>query len=333
VLTEPRDLDRGELRNLLEHSWALHGIELDYLPVGFGGHHWLAIDSRGTRRFITADDLTAGFQRGPDPDSAFAALDRAYCTAAALRDEAELDFVIAPCSDSEGAVTRRLSDRYSVTVSPFIRGESSADGRCDSSDDRRKMGRLLGRLHAATGRIPVNLPRREDFAVPSREALLEAIRDLGRPWSSGPFGEPARELLRQSADDVERLFREYDELTAELRGTSESWVITHGEPHSANVIRDERGRLLLVDWDTTLVAPRERDLRMVLDQELTGWDEYLAVVGSVSLNERAMRLYRLWWDLADIGIFIERFRRPHEPTEDMVASWNALTDYLPFRDR
>jgi spectinomycin phosphotransferase len=51
-----------------------------------------------------------------------------------------------------------------------------------------------------------------------------------------------------------------------------SWVVTHGEPHRANVIRDGQ-ELHLVDWDTTLLAPRERDLQMILDETGNGLRE------------------------------------------------------------
>lgn len=329
VLTEPRDLDRVELEALLERHWGLRGAPLTYLPVGFGSHHWRADNSRGTRRFVTVDDLEAGFQAGPDTDSAFAALDRAFRTAAALRDEAELDFVVAPLPDEDGQIIRRLSERYAVTVSPLIEGESSTYGSYESLDDRRRMGDVLGRLHAATEHVPADLPRREDLALPSRAALVEALHDLERPWSSGPFAEPARQLLQASAHDIERRLREYDELAARVRESSGSWVVTHGEPHRANVIRDPGGGVYLVDWDTTLIAPRERDLRMVLDRELTGWDEYVAVAGPGSLNREAIELYSRWWDLADIGIYTVLFRRPHERTEDTIASWENLVACLP----
>jgi spectinomycin phosphotransferase len=331
LFTEPRDLDRSDLEALLERHWKLRVVELEYLPVGFGSHHWLATDRHGEQRFVTADDLEAGFQAGPDTDSAFVALDRAFRTAAALRDRANLEYVVAPLLDDEGTVIRRLDARYAVTVSPFVEGESRSYGPFESPAERRQMQRILGRLHGASGRIPAGLPRRDDFAVPSRDALSEALRDLDRPWTSGPFAEPARRLLGDSLQDVERRFHEYDELAGELRGTSESWAITHGEPHSANVIRAPDG-LRLVDWDTTLVAPRERDLRMVLDDDMTGWAEYIDVTGPVTLDQRALRLYAVWWDLADIGIFIEGFRRPHERTEDTTAAWRALRSYLPVRD-
>jgi spectinomycin phosphotransferase len=328
VLTEPGDLDRAQLKGVLERHWRLRDPQLEYLPLGFGSHHWRAVDSRGAHRFVTVDDLEAGFQAGPDTDAAFSALDRAFGTAAWLRDEADLDFVVAPLADHEDFVVRRLDDRYAVTVLPLIAGESGTWGPYESAEDRRRMGSVLGRLHAATERAPAGLPGREDFALPARAALVEALHDLDRPWVSGPFAESARRLLHANARALERRLREYDDLTAEMRANPEPWVLTHGEPHRANVIRDSHGGVHLVDWDTTLIAPRERDLQMVLDENLTGWDEYIAACPNASLNQQAIELYRRWWPLADISIFVDLFRRQHERTEQTVASWENLTETL-----
>jgi spectinomycin phosphotransferase len=328
VLTEPDDLDRSELRALLERHWGLGGAQLEYMPVGFGSHHWRAVDSDGVWWFVTADDLRAGFQAGQDTDAAFAALDRAYRTASWLHDEAELEFVVAPLRDAEGIVVRRLSDRYAVTVSPFVVGESSAWGPYESADDRRDMGAILGRLHAATEHVPADLPRRDDLRVPARAAFVEALEDLDRRWASGPYAEPVRRLLQANAADLERRLQEYDDLAVQVRESSEKWVVTHGEPHRANVIRDLQGGVRLVDWDTTLIAPRERDLRMVLDDDLTGWDDYVAAAGQATLNLQAIELYRRWWELADVTTFVDVFRREHARTEDAAKSWKVLSENL-----
>ena len=323
-MTEPRDLDRSELKDVLESLWGLRDPQLDYLAIGFGSHHWTAVDARGTRRFVTVDDLEADFRDATDTDSAFAALDRAFRTAAALRNDAGLEFVVAPLVDRDGAVIRRLDHRYAMTVLPFIDGESSDWGPYEDPDDRRLMGAVLARLHAATELVPTDLPRSEDFALPAREALVDALRDLDRTWDFGPFAESTRSLLQVSARELERRLREYDDLVARVRESSDSWVITHGEPHRANVIRDRQGAVQLVDWDTTLIAPRERDLHMVLDEDLSGWDEYTELAGAVALNHDALKLYRWWWELADITVFVAGFRRPHERTDDSVASWEIL---------
>lgn len=326
VLTEPADLDSATLVRLLQGCWGLRDVALEFLPLGFGSHHWRAGD-----RFVTVDDLAAGHQAMPDPDSAFAALDRAYRTAAALRDEAELDFVIAPLPDAQGAVLRRVSERYAVSVAPLIDGESSEWGPYETADERRLISAMLGRLHGATRQVPAGLARTEDFAIPSRGALEDALRELGRPWTTGPFAEPARRALGETANSIERRLRDYDELVASARMDIGGWVVTHGEPHRANVVRGPNRRRYLVDWDTTLIAPRERDLHMVLDHERTGWDEYRAVVAT-ELDDDMIRLYRTWWALADIAVFVQFFRAPHEQSEQSAASWRILDQNLAGHD-
>jgi len=287
--------------------------------VGFGSHHW-----RACEWFITVDDLAAGHQAS-DPDASFSALERAYQTAAALRHGAALDFVVAPLPDSDGAIIRRLSDRYAVTVFPFIDGQSSEWGPYETNDERRTMCGILGRLHAATDLLPAGLPRIEDFALPARAALEDALSDLRRRWATGPFAEPTRRLLAESAVRVEHRLRDYDLLVDQARARSDGWVVTHGEPHRANVIRGPRGRRHLVDWDTALLAPRERDLHMVLGGDLTGWDEYTAVLPA-EFDEQTLRLYRRWWELADITTFVHLFRQPHAQTEQTAASWTVLAE-------
>jgi spectinomycin phosphotransferase len=131
-------------------------------------------------RFVTVDDLKASFQGDPDTDAVFDALDRAYRTASWLHREAALEFVVAPLRDDNGIVIRRLSDRYAVTVSPLVVGEPSAWGPYESADDRRDMGRIVGRLHAATERLCADLPRRDDLAVPARAALARTSSVIRR---------------------------------------------------------------------------------------------------------------------------------------------------------
>jgi spectinomycin phosphotransferase len=170
--------------------------------------------------------------------------------------------------------------------------------------------------------------RPEDFEIPHRDSLLEALGDLDRPWTAGPFAEPTRELLRRSAGSVARRLESYDELANDVRRTPGAWVVSHGEPHSANVMRDGRGGLVLVDWDTVSLAPRERDLWMVLDSDASGWSDYLSTAGTCSVDDRALRLYRSRWDLADIAAFVHLFRHAHGEAEDTVEAWGYLDDYL-----
>lgn len=324
--TEPRDVDRAVIVDALRRHWGIAVERLDYAPVGFGTHHWIAVDAGGARWFVSGDDLHARQHAGRAPDDVFAALDRAFRTAAALRGEAGLEFVLAPIPSAGGAVTHRLDAPYAIRVEPFVAGTSG--GEFESAGERRRVAALLGRLHAATEVVPDDLPGRDDLSLPGRAELETALADLDGRWDQGPFAERARALLQDHAGQLQNRMRAFDELAGRVRAAPGDWVVTHGEPHSANVIRDPAGGLLLVDWDTTLVAPRERDLWMVLDAGMTGRDEYREAAGAVPLNAEALRLYREWWSLAEICMYVAEFRRPHDDTADTRASWRELTGYL-----
>jgi hypothetical protein len=328
VYTEPQDLDRAELADALRRHWGIRPERLDHLPVGFGSHHWDAAEADGTRWFVSADDLRAGHHAGRAPDDVYAALDRAFRTAAALRDDAGLEFVLAPIRSGGGEVLRRLDARYAIRVEQFVTGAAAEFGEFESSEERRRMGALLGDLHAALDRLPPGLPARDDLALPGRDALDAALAELETPWSEGPFAEPARNLLRRHAGGVRDRLHAYDRLAARVREDQAAWVVTHGEPHSANVIREPGGRLRLVDWDTTLVAPRERDLWMVLDADMTGLGEYRRATGVAGPDEGTLAFYRERWALAEICAYVAEFRQPHAETEDTRVSWKELGGYL-----
>jgi hypothetical protein len=56
------------------------------------------------------------------------------------------------------------------------------------------------------------------------------------------------------------------------------------------------------------------DLRMVLHEDLTGWDNYIGAAGDTTLSREAIELYRRWWELADVTTFVDVCRRKHVQT-------------------
>jgi spectinomycin phosphotransferase len=326
MYTEPSDVDASALARQLERHWGLSEPALEYVPVGFGSHHWRALDAGGGCHFVTVDDLAAPQHGGADVDAVFDALDRAFRTAAALG-EAGLEFVVPPMRDDEGRVLRRLDDRHAVRVEPFVEGATADWGEYETPEERRRMATALGRLHATS--LQADLPARDDLAIPSRASLEEALDDLDSPWRTGAFGERTRSLVRPRAGDLRRRLLAYDELADRTRHAPDPWVVTHGEPHRANVIVDARGEVHLVDWDTVRLAPRERDLRMVLDDDRTGWGEYVAEAGPAVLRPEVLDLYEEWWVLAEVAIYVSQFRAAHDETQDTLVAWESLNEYLP----
>jgi aminoglycoside phosphotransferase (APT) family kinase protein len=104
------------------------------------------------------------------------------------------------------------------------------------------------------------------------------------------------------------------------------WVLTHGEPHRGNTIVTTTG-VVLVDWDTCLLAPPERDLWMLVG-EGPGIRERYAARTQRPLDPRLLDAYRLRWDLADVEACVRDLRAPHGDDEDTHTAWTALRGVL-----
>ncbi len=229
---------------------------------------------------------------------------------------------MAPLPDRTGRLVREALPGWTFVVLPFLRGSSTPDGGWDDPAEREQIARIVGRLHTAPA--PEAL-QRWDFAVPGRDTLFA---DLDRPWSAGPYAEPARLRLVGALDHVRGELARYDALVREIEASDEPWVVTHGEPHSANVLRTVDG-MRLIDWDTVRLAPRERDLAAVLGGPTDVLPAYQSEAGAVSPRASVLELFDVRWSLAEIAEYVRLFRGPHTDSEDSKESWQILTEYLP----
>jgi spectinomycin phosphotransferase len=319
---EPLDLPQDVLIRAMRDSWGLEPVGLTYAPVGFGSYHWEVLTTGGARRFITADRLTAS---DLTREAAFENLRSAYSTAAYLHD-AGLEAAVAPERTKDGQYLAHLGTDWALAVFPYVSGKPAGNGSwSDAETERLQAAALIGTIHS----MPApNALRRWDPAIPFRTALHDALRALDESWTSGPHGEPTRLLLYQSRPRIEAQFLYYDHLAKEVMAIGAPWVISHGEPHSGNFISGEDGRLHLVDWDTVLLAPRERDLETLIEVDGEALAAYQSVVGAIDPNLKAVELFRLRWALAEICSYVHRFRAEHGDSADDRLSWENLTQYI-----
>jgi spectinomycin phosphotransferase len=314
VRERPVDIGDSDVAAALARQWALTVRDMSYLPVGFGGYHWLAVDQTGSRWFVTVSDLAAPWV----PD-----LPAAMQTAAWLATEAGLEFVVAPVPTRAGQVVGSLDSRHALTLFPYVDAAPSRFEDPIDDGDRAGIIDMLAALHTA---IPqgIQVPRRP-LQLGSRQAIDHALASLGVPWNGGPYAEPGRDLLARYERPLRQAFARFDGLLDRVREAGGPYVITHGEPHPGNLLRTRAG-LCLVDWDMTALARPERDLWWVVsgDQDAaryswrTGW----------TVNQDALALYRLRWGLDDIAEFLSEIRGPHQRTADTLVSWTGLQETL-----
>lgn len=321
--SRPDDLHDAVVAVAVSDGWGLHATTAAYRPVGYGSHHWTLEDAAGHLWFASVNVLDEH-----NPGASFDHLVAALNAAAGARDSG-LSFVVAPIRTPDGEVLRPLREKYALGLYPHVAGESGNFNDTLSSEDVAELTRLLCSLHDvspdAASRTCVGV---ETFAFPGRASIEAALAALATTvcWP-GPYGERLRLLLARHEDDVQDALREHDRLVATVGPQANAMVLTHGEPHPGNLIRTAAG-MVLVDWDTALLAPPERDI-WLLDARIGGRAaaEYTAQSGR-ALSRDLLARYDLAWSLADLAVFVDLLRKTPDTTADTAWSWDALRGTL-----
>lgn len=167
--------------------------------------------------------------------------------------------------------------------------------------------------------------------MPRLDALGPMMAEPREAWQGGPYARRAGELLQAHAAGLSVLVTAYAGLAERAAQRRDRMVITHGEPHAGNVMTTPGG-LALVDWDTVLLAPPERDLWDMAGDDGSLLGHYTRATG-IQIDPEALALYRLWFDLAEISEYLTLFRAPHGDTADAAEAWENLRHFLRPAER
>ena len=254
MLTRPAGLSDRELEEVIARAWGVTVVSLDYHPAGFGSHHWVATDDLGVRHFVTVDELSSDSRTGDEVSALGLHLRPALVAAIDLR-ALGCRFVVAPAATKAGDPVVQF-ENYAVAFFPFIEGQSFSFAQSFDEAGRERVLELVAALH----KVPIAAirpPAADAFVVPW-------LRQLERPIhheapSTGPHAAVVSQLLIDHEAEIRRRIAHYRSLVAQYRRDPGPVVITHGEIHPGNVMVTSHG-WVIVDWDTLLIAPPERDL-------------------------------------------------------------------------
>lgn len=317
VLIQPADITNSIVAGLVANGWGFDIRQVDYAPVGFGSHHWWLRGANGHRWFATIDDLHMGDR---SKDTLVAAL-----AAATVLRQSGHDFVVAPLAQPGGDLTVWVPPHYVLAVYPHVDGEAATYGHYESHERRSEVIDRLAAIHRSTDLVHDVAPV-DDLHIPKRSHLEDTLDTIDEPWSSGPFAAEAQALLAGNAAALRKALAHYDRLVAVVSRTRYRWTITHGEPHRGNTIVNNQG-VQLIDWESARIAPPERDLWLLIDEDNRSRADYAAASGRV-IDDTALDLYRRWWDLCEVSLYTDDLRSDHVDTPESRIAYNGLVEHL-----
>jgi len=246
-MQRPPPIQQALLRDCVETAYALPVSRLTFLPLG-------ADAASASYRVFTADGANYFLKLRLEPSSAAgtAALD--WLASAGLAG------AVAPLFASESRQAWTAFGDFTVTLYPYIDGICGWDAELDARQ-WREFGATLHGLHAApTAGLATSGVRRETFAPSWRNKVASL---LARKEENFGGNAAFAQFLAERRAEVARLLSLAERLASSLRSQPLKQCLCHGDIHAGNILVDSGGNCLLVDWDTLMLAPKERDLMFI----------------------------------------------------------------------
>ena len=221
--------------------------------------------------------------------------------------DAGVSNVLAPLRTATSALSHRVGGDRTLVLYPFVAGRNAMEAGMNH-DQWRAFGSALRAVHDSglerqfAGRLPA-----ETFTLPSAALVMDVLQQ--GPSVDSAAAAHMRALLREHRGRIDSMLERAGELGIHLRERPFARVLCHSDIHAANVLVADDGRILLVDWDGPMLAPRERDLLFVIgsriarrvEPEEEAW--FFEGYGEVSADRDAIVYYRYERIIEDIGEF------------------------------
>ena len=225
---------------------------------------------------------------------------------------------------------------YKLILYPYIEGHDGYHRKMTAAQ-WFEFGSALKQLHST--RLPPEIlqaVRQEDFS----SRWLHMVHEHLNRITTQPFDDPiAKELaafLRSNYEITLTLVNRTAQFSRNVKKEVYPMVLCHGDIHGWNLLID-KDHLFIVDWDTLLLAPKERDLMFIGagigDSGYSSSEEtklFDRGYGKVEVDPNAITYYRCNRILEDIAIYCDQILLSDEGGQDREqALINLMSNYLP----
>ena len=313
----PFDLTTDELKTCLQEQYDVAVAEITFLPLGHDSLAWVYR--------VETDNQDPLFLKVRTSIANLPGL----LVPRYLQDYG-VQRLIPPLRTVHGTLWADVGS-YVTILYPFVAGVTGMD---HGMSDRQwvEYGAALRQIHEAPVTSELErIMRRESFVSAGVPVVERVDAELAAQGATDELGHEVVAFWTRQRDQIEMLLGRADDLGRRLEQAALPLVLCHADIHTNNVLLDDTGQLWIVDWDETMLAPRERDLMFAIggiSAKLVGRREealFLEGYGELPISNLALAYYRYAWALSDIGAYAEEvILRPDLGTLSRRAALDSL---------
>ncbi|MCW5853833.1 MAG: aminoglycoside phosphotransferase family protein [Anaerolineae bacterium] len=320
-MLEKPDIADAALVACLRDDYGVLASRVDFLPLG--------ADANTAVYRVTTDDRAPLFLKLRRGD-----FHELVVTVPHWLSQQGVPHLIPPLATTTGGLWTRV-DHFTATLYPFVAGWN---GYKTTPLDRHwvELGAALQGIHTAT--LPPALAQaipRETYSPTWRHMVKGFQAQAEETLFEEPVAARCAAFIKAQRATIDDLVSRADRLALALQERPLPAVLCHADIHAGNLLISDTADLYIVDWDTLILAPKERDL-MYVGAGLSICDSpgqaalFYEGYGPTEPDPAALAYYRYERIVQDIAAFCQQLLLTDEGGADREQSLGYLaSSFLP----
>lgn len=322
-MLEKPELKDEKIINCLKTEYRLSVEKIAFLPLG-------ADLNTAVYRVVTNDETVYFLKlRRGEFDEATVAVPK-YLSDLGIKQ------IIPSLTTQTGQLWASLAP-FKVILYPYVEGHNGFE-RNLSDQQWVEFGAALKRFHTAD--IPSAITssiQREKFSPQWRDTVKMFLERIEEETFDEPVAVEMAAFLKIKGDETLELVKRAERFAQMLQEQPPEFILCHADIHAWNLLIDDNDAFYMVDWDTLIFAPKERDLMFVggglggnghtpREEEALFYQGY----GQTQIDPIAMAYYRYERIIEDIAVYCGQIFLSDEGGEDRKQSLEYLkSNFLP----
>jgi spectinomycin phosphotransferase len=309
----------------LQGQFSLPVSRLNFLPIGADYNTFVYQAFTGN-----ADSYFVKLRRG-DFDTMSVIVPR-------ILQEQGISQIIAPLTTETKQLFATING-FTIIVYPYIAGRNGYETEL-TDEHWRVFGKTLKQIHTAEFPPEIVAPLKpETFTSRWRDAVKAYQQTFQQTTFADSIVIELAHLMNQHQAIIGELVHRAEALATKLSAQTEGWVMCHADIHAGNILIDEHDKLYIVDWDTLIFAPKERDLMYAGGGQFRktrtpNEEETLFYVGygEVAVNPQGIAYYRYERIVQDIFEYCKHILATTESHDSRAQSLRYLRSQFQPND-
>jgi spectinomycin phosphotransferase len=242
-----------------------------------------------------------------------------------------LKHIIFPIKTLDGNSIQYIND-HTLIVYPFIEGQ---DGFSQTLTEKQWqiLGSELRKLHEI--KVPNSFQkqlRHETYSAKFRDDVTALYKRLDTTSTTDSVALEFIASLKKNSETIHKLLNRAEVLARILKDTPVKFMLCHADIHGGNVLIDKNNSIYIVDWDSPMMAPKERDLMFIGGGVANVWNKpdeeafFYKGYGHTEINKALLSYYRHERIVQDISEFAECILYSESSNASKLENYNHFSD-------